>query len=47
MHVSGLVYPGRRAVEAEEADVEAREPRAALADVFWAILNGAEFALNH
>ena len=29
------------------AYVEAREPRAALADVFWALLNSAEFKLNH
>jgi hypothetical protein len=29
------------------AYVEAREPRAALADVFWALLNSAEFKLDH
>ncbi|HEY2159517.1 MAG TPA: DUF1553 domain-containing protein, partial [Isosphaeraceae bacterium] len=29
------------------AYVEARDPRAALADVFWALLNSAEFKLNH
>ena len=26
---------------------KARDPSAALADVFWALLNSAEFALNH
>jgi hypothetical protein len=29
------------------AYVEGRDPKAALADVFWALLNSAEFKLNH
>ena len=29
------------------AYVEAREPRSALADIFWVLLNSAEFKLNH
>ena len=39
--------PRPEELERMVAYIEAREPTAGLADVFWAILNGAEFALNH
>ena len=48
LYLAALTRPPRPdELERMVAYVEAREPKAALGDVFWAILNGAEFALNH
>jgi Protein of unknown function (DUF1549)/Protein of unknown function (DUF1553) len=48
LYLAALTRPPRPdELERMVAYVEARDPKAALADVFWAILNGAEFALNH
>jgi hypothetical protein len=50
-----LVVLSRRPTEAEsqrlaayvESGGPAKDPKAALADVFWALLNSTEFAVNH
>ena len=50
-----LVVLGRKPTDAEakrlaayvESGGPAKDPRAALADVFWALLNSTEFAVNH